>query len=203
MTPNALKLINEYSNYCDKNNITIKSVGMAQLLIESSHGTSDLYLKHNNAFGIKYTERADYPVTYTTTEYNDQGEPYTVEAQFSGFTRLDKCFNDYCHIVKPQNIHSIDEYLIVLKTIGYATDPSYIQLIKDVINDFDLATFDVGTSTSKHLVELRQLKVAYEDKIELLAHMVINGDFGNGAERKEKLGDMYSIIQDRVNEILR
>ena len=37
---------------------------------------------------------------------------------------------------------------------------------------------------------------------EELAYMVINGDFGNGEERKEKLGNRYDAVQDLVNKIL-
>lgn len=37
---------------------------------------------------------------------------------------------------------------------------------------------------------------------EELAHMVINGDFGNGEERKEKLGNRYNDVQEKVNNIL-
>lgn len=35
-----------------------------------------------------------------------------------------------------------------------------------------------------------------------LARMVINGDFGNGEERKKALGDRYPAVQARVNAIL-
>ena len=38
--------------------------------------------------------------------------------------------------------------------------------------------------------------------IENLARRVINGDFGNGQERKNKLGHLYPEVQNRVNEIL-
>ena len=31
--------------------------------------------------------------------------------------------------------------------------------------------------------------------------MVIRGDFGNGEERKNKLGSEYTVIQNRVNEM--
>lgn len=38
--------------------------------------------------------------------------------------------------------------------------------------------------------------------IEALAREVIRGNFGNGQERKDLLGDYYADIQKRVNEIL-
>lgn len=41
------------------------------------------------------------------------------------------------------------------------------------------------------------------DDVERLAMEVIRGNFGNGQDRKDLLGENYQEIQDRVNEILR
>ena len=41
-----------------------------------------------------------------------------------------------------------------------------------------------------------------EDEITELAYRVINGDFGNGQERVDALGEKYDAVQARVNEIL-
>ena len=41
-----------------------------------------------------------------------------------------------------------------------------------------------------------------EKSIEELAREVIEGKYGNGQERKDRLGDRYSEVQSRVNEIL-
>ena len=41
-----------------------------------------------------------------------------------------------------------------------------------------------------------------EFDLETMANKVIRGEFGNGADRKELLGDAYAEIQKRVNEIL-
>lgn len=38
--------------------------------------------------------------------------------------------------------------------------------------------------------------------IEALAQAVIRGEYGNGAERRERLGGLYDAVQKRVNEIL-
>ena len=38
--------------------------------------------------------------------------------------------------------------------------------------------------------------------IDALARAVIRGDYGNGAERKRRLGSLYGAVQARVNEIL-
>ena len=38
--------------------------------------------------------------------------------------------------------------------------------------------------------------------VDALARAVIRGDYGNGAERKRRLGSLYNAVQARVNEIL-
>lgn len=42
-----------------------------------------------------------------------------------------------------------------------------------------------------------------EEDIEGLAREVIRGNFGNGQDRKEALGENYQRIQDRVDQIMR
>ena len=39
--------------------------------------------------------------------------------------------------------------------------------------------------------------------IEIYAQRVIKGEFGNGEERKNKLGQLYNVVQNKVNEILK
>lgn len=39
--------------------------------------------------------------------------------------------------------------------------------------------------------------------IDIIAHDVINGKYGNGEERKIKLGSLYQEVQNKVNEILK
>jgi len=40
-----------------------------------------------------------------------------------------------------------------------------------------------------------------DDVIEKLAHEVWHGKWGDGAERKRRLGPLYSAVQHRVNEL--
>ena len=196
MTESDKILIDKYNNYCIDKGINIRSVGMAQAMIESSHGKSDLYINNNNCFGIKYTDRADYKVIYNTSEYVN-GQYISIDADFSGFDNLINCFNDYCHIVNPAKIKTVDEYLNRLDEIGYATSPTYIQLIRDVIRDFELGKYDC-----KEVTTLDFFITAYEDykkQLDRIVNEVIEGKYGNGEERKSKLGNYYNIIQDEVN----
>ena len=51
--------------------------------------------------------------------------------------------------------------------------------------------------------EIPKKKIVIEEfTIEQLAKKSIRGEFGNGTQRKEELGEIYPIVQNKVNEIL-
>lgn len=56
---------------------------------------------------------------------------------------------------------------------------------------------DSDQDSSEERPEIEELS---EDDIERLANEVIRGNFGNGAERRELLGQFYDQIQTRVNQ---
>ena len=56
------------------------------------------------------------------------------------------------------------------------------------------------TNEESSVVESNNLNLPLST-IEEKARLVIRGDFGNGEERKHKLGSDYSVIQRRVNEM--
>lgn len=62
-------------------------------------------------------------------------------------------------------------------------------------------TQDVGQNASK--VSHQETKVEICGSLDEKARQVIRGNFGNGAERRQKLGDEYAVIQNRVNEMYR
>ena len=59
---------------------------------------------------------------------------------------------------------------------------------------------------NKTIEEIKKDDINKEDseekKIENLAYRVIRGEFGNGKERMEKLGENYKKVQKKVNEML-
>lgn len=44
---------------------------------------------------------------------------------------------------------------------------------------------------------------SFDGDVEAMALRVIRGDFGNNPDRRQKLGDDYQVIQNRVNELMR
>ena len=39
-----------------------------------------------------------------------------------------------------------------------------------------------------------------QEAIDAIVEMTINGCYGNGIERKQRLGELYTIVQSRINE---
>ena len=80
----------------------------------------------------------------------------------------------------------------MLKADGYATSSSYVNTLVSTVNKYDLTKYD-GQSVAKK-------------SNEEIAKEVINGLWGNGQERKDKLtqaGYSYSAIQSLVNKLLK
>ena len=120
-----------------------------------------------------------------------------VKQVFDAFTRV-------VEILTPK-LKSLAE--IIANTLGPAFD--WIANLFAKINDklkplSDAAMKGLGLA-SKVSDEVKTVADAVEmttDKIEELAHAVILGEFGNGQERIDKLGDSFVVVQNRVNKIL-
>lgn len=66
------------------------------------------------------------------------------------------------------------------------------------------STSEISKSTASQATESTTSSNAYVgDDVEENARRVIRGDFGNGQVRKDKLGEAYSDIQRKVNEMYR
>ena len=120
-----------------------------------------------------------------------------VKQVFDAFTKV-------VEILTPK-LKSLAE--IIANTLGPAFD--WIANLFGKINDklkplSDAATKGLGLA-SKASDEVKTVANAVEmttDKIEELAHAVMLGEFGDGQERMDKLGDSFAVVQNRVNEIL-
>ena len=70
-----------------------------------------------------------------------------------------------------------------------------------VIRDNKLTRFDGNGDGDMKKEELTGKVLSGKEIIDILAKRVIDGDYGVGADRKKKLGELYSIVQKRVNEM--
>lgn len=119
------------------------SITLAQGLLESSAGESELAKNANNHFGIKCTSdwmggnyyHDDDAKNDCFRVYNDAGESYRDHSLFLQRSRYKTCFElpitDYAGWARR------------LRECGYATDPQYAQKLIRIIEDYDLANLPI------------------------------------------------------------
>lgn len=126
----------------------------------------------------------------------------------------------YCHLkyntilVNVGDKVNFHQKLATMGETGRATGPHlhYEHRINNIkVNPFDyLYCYDDFQEINYNKELSKYVKIKPEEKedkdIEItknnlinLVKRTVNGDFGNGEERKNKLGDLYSIIQEQVN----
>ena len=182
-----------------RGNPLFNSVVIAQAICESGWGQSTIMMKANAIFGIKATSSWKGKVYSAQTKECYDGINYTtITDLFRAYNSLDESIKDYFDLIcnssrykKALYTGSPTECITAIKNGGYATSPTYINTIMSIINSNNLTKYD-------NVEDVENSK-----NIEELAKEVIAGRYGNGEERKQKLGDLYSEVQKRVNEILR
>ena len=179
------------------------SVVIAQAICESGWGQSTIMMKANAIFGIKATSSWKGKVYNANTQECYDGSTYTnITACFRAYDSLAESISDYFDLItgldrykKAIHTQSPLECITAIKNGGYATSPTYINTIMSIINSNNLTQYDN--------VEDVENSVDNSKTIEELAKEVIAGKYGNGNERKNKLGNLYEEVQKRVNEILK
>ena len=137
--------IDKYKNTAIQNMRNHKvpaSITLAQGMLESGNGNSDLAKKSNNHFGIKCHSSWKGKKTYHDDDkkgecfrvYNTVYDSYADHADFLHKTRYAKCFE--------LKITDYKGWAHELKNAGYATNPKYPKLLIKIIEDHELYKFD-------------------------------------------------------------
>ncbi len=137
------------------------SITLAQGLLESQHGTSELAINANNHFGIKCK------TYWSGDKYYHKDDDYSESGEL-----LESCFRQYDSVLESYVDHSnflvnSENYSILftydkkefakwawgLKKCGYATDENYpIKLIK-LIQEFELYKYDYSNDPWKEILK--------------------------------------------------
>ena len=152
-------------------------------------------------FGIKATSSWKGKVYNANTQECYNGSTYTnITACFRAYNSLTESISDYFDLItkseryrKATVAETPLECITAIKNGGYATSPTYINTIMSIINTNNLTQYDN--------VEDVENSVDNSKSIEELAREVIAGKYGNGEERKQKLGNLYNEVQAKVNSI--
>ena len=200
--------------YANDYGIKVHSPIIAQAILESGWGGSTLASKYNNFFGLKCGGSwKGKSVNMATKEEYTVGTLTHIRANFRVFDSIEDGvkgyfeFINYSRYANLKGVKDPEEYCRRIKADGYATSSTYVTNLMRVIRDNNLTRFD-GTQENvekenEDMVsgEIVGTQLTGAEIIELLAKEVINGRYGNGSERKQKLGELYPIIQKRVNEL--
>ena len=188
--------------------IEVHSPIIAQAILESGWGKSGLASKYHNYFGLKCgSSWKGKSVNMATKEEYKVGTLTNIRDNFRVYDSMEagvKGYFDFINTSRYANLKGVknpEEYVRRLKADGYATSSKYVDNIMRVIRDNKLTRFDdkVGESVKKE--ELTGKVLSGKEIIDILAKRVVAGDYGTGADRKKKLGELYPIVQKRVNEL--
>ena len=201
--------IAEYvKKYAGKYGIEVHSPIIAQAILESGWGKSVLASKYHNYFGLKCgSSWSGKSVNMTTKEEYKVGTLTNIRDNFRVFEDFDDGIRGYFEFINTsryanlKGVKNPEEYVRRLKADGYATSSKYVDNIMRVIRDNKLTRFDGNGDGDMKKEELTGKVLSGKEIIDILARRVVAGDYGTGADRKKKLGELYPIVQKRVNEL--
>lgn len=144
----------------------LASVSMAQFILESGYGKSELAQNANNCFGMKKSLSGntwsgstwDGSSVYTkkTQEY-ENGQYVTITADFRKYPSVEKSIADHsAYLLGAKNgsklrydgLKGCTNYkkaVQIIKDGGYATSPTYVESICNIIERWKLTQYDVAT----------------------------------------------------------
>ncbi|URZ87954.1 glycoside hydrolase family 73 protein [Floricoccus penangensis] len=128
------------------------SLIMAQAILESNFGQSDLASKYNNLFGVK-AGTTDKHIKLETKEYID-GKWITIKDDFAWYDSWSDSIIAHAKLMREgvdwdknlyEDVIAADNYKDAAKSIedaGYATDPTYADKLIEVIEQYKLYEYD-------------------------------------------------------------
>ena len=202
------KVAEKVSKYAPLYGISVHSPIIAQAIIESGWGKSGLASKYHNYFGLKCgSSWKGKSVNMTTKEEYKVGTMTNIRDNFRVFDDFDDGIRGYFEFINTsryanlKGVKNPEEYVRRLKADGYATSSKYVDNIMRVIRDNKLTRFDGNGDGDMKKEELTGKVLSGKEIIDILARRVVAGDYGTGVNRKKKLGELYPIVQKRVNEL--
>lgn len=146
----------------------LASISLAQFILESGYGKTELAQKANNCFGMKKSLSGntwpgstwDGTSIYTkqTQEDDGSGSLYTITADFRKYSCVEDSIADHsAYLLGAKNgsnlryagIAGMTDYKAVAKLIkdgGYATDVGYVDKLCNIIQKWDLTQYDVAAT---------------------------------------------------------
>ncbi len=130
----------------------LPSITIAQAILESNYGKSELAIKANNLFGLKGSYKGK-SVKMQTMEYKNN-KRYTIETEFRAYPDLKSAFIDHTKLILEGTSWNKHQYYDVLaaanyqeaahalKKNHYSTDPMYPEKLIAIIEQYNLGEYD-------------------------------------------------------------
>lgn len=168
-----------------RGNPIFNSVVIAQAICETGWGQSTLMMKANAIFGIKAGNSWKGKVYNSKTQECFDGSHYvSISAYFRAYNNLTESVADYFDLItkseryrKSMVANSPLECITAIKNGGYATSPTYVKTIMDIINSCNLTKYDkIEKQNTKYIIgNVYTLQVN------------LNVRIGAGTDKKQKL----------------
>lgn len=219
-----LDFINEIAKYvvkyANQYGISNHAVPIAQAILESGYGTTDLAQCHNY-FGLKTGKNWTGKTITKQTRESINSKEFYVDATFRCYDTMEegvKGYFEFLQFPRYENLKGIQDnhvFVELLKQDGYATDERYITKILNIIDMYDLSRYNSITEDLFNIVKntmlgkygngeerKHTLGKDYEEvqNIINLTYKTLKGQFGNGKSRKLALGEYYNVVQKLINE---
>lgn len=125
------------------------SVVIAQACLETGYGSSQMMLKANAIFGIKAGGSWKGKVYNAKTNEVYNNKTVTISATFRAYDSLGESIKDYFDLICKSSRYSgalhQNNYIECISAIirgGYATDPSYVKKIIQIVVNYGLEKYD-------------------------------------------------------------
>jgi len=147
-TSELIEMLGKYAHQDMQESGILASVTVAQALVESGWGKSQLSATYNNYFGVKKGKGWDGPTVTLPTKEVINGQTITVKAEFRVYNSPLESLKNHSKVLSASRYSGIKgerdyrKAITIIKNGGYATDPNYVNTICKIIEQYGLTRFD-------------------------------------------------------------
>lgn len=150
--------------YAPQFEIKVNSPIIAQLVLESDGGTSELAVNAHNYGGLKYREgRCPSAIGFyhkVGSEQNEEGSYTSSNMKWFKFPNMEAGIKGYFEFINIPNYSKLKgvtdprTYLELIKAAGYATSLKYVDNVMAVIEKYNLTQYDTESGEKKMVINV-------------------------------------------------
>lgn len=193
----------EIAKQAQKNGYNYPSAIIAQSILESGWGTSQLAQRYFNYFGMKCGSGYNGASVNMQTweEYTKNNKTY-INDNFRAYNNLQNGIKGYFDFIQYdryknlKNAKNATDYIYKLKSDGWATSFEYVNSLLKILKDYNLEMRFDNMKNS----DIVNKNLSGNEILSTLVSETKKGKYGNGETRKKKLGKLYTIVQNEINK---